>query len=145
MKPRYTRALITFIHDSSGAVTVDWVVMTGAVIGLGAAVMTTVAKGTTDLALATETALAIESIDEHSPYTRRLILNRIKGNGSFAKGRYQHASSLARKISHSDSEAEIRAWTEEREQDLADYAEYRRQQDIWRERLTVWDAEHAND
>ncbi|WP_417248213.1 Flp family type IVb pilin [Celeribacter sp.] len=36
-----------FNRDEDGAVTVDWVVLTSAVVGLGIAVLTTVAKGTT--------------------------------------------------------------------------------------------------
>ena len=36
-------------RDEDGAVTVDWVVLTSAVVGLGIAVLTTVANGTTAL------------------------------------------------------------------------------------------------
>jgi Flp pilus assembly pilin Flp len=39
-----------FRTDESGAVTVDWVVLTAAIVGLGVAVMTTVRSGTTGLA-----------------------------------------------------------------------------------------------
>lgn len=39
----------TFQHDEDGAVTVDWVVLTSAVVGLGVAVLTTVAGGTKQL------------------------------------------------------------------------------------------------
>jgi Flp pilus assembly pilin Flp len=39
-----------FANDESGAVTVDWVVLTAAIIGLGVAVMTSVGTGTTKLA-----------------------------------------------------------------------------------------------
>ena len=39
-----------FKNDESGAVTVDWVVLTAAIVGLGIAVLTTVSGGTTDLA-----------------------------------------------------------------------------------------------
>ncbi len=39
-----------FINDESGAVTVDWVVLTAAIVGLGIAVLTSVSGGTTDLA-----------------------------------------------------------------------------------------------
>lgn len=35
----------TFLHDDSGAVTVDWVVLTAAVVGLGMIVMQTVGTG----------------------------------------------------------------------------------------------------
>ncbi len=39
-----------FLNDESGAVTVDWVVLTAAIVGLGIAVLTSVGAGTTDLA-----------------------------------------------------------------------------------------------
>ncbi|WP_226554137.1 MULTISPECIES: Flp family type IVb pilin [Celeribacter] len=38
-----------FKRDEDGAVTVDWVVLTAAVVGLGIAVLTTVSNGTTAL------------------------------------------------------------------------------------------------
>ena len=37
--------LKTFRNDDSGAVTVDWVVLTAAIVGLGLVVMTTVSTG----------------------------------------------------------------------------------------------------
>ena len=39
-----------FLNDESGAVTVDWVVLTAAIVGLGIAVLTTVGQGTTTFA-----------------------------------------------------------------------------------------------
>ena len=39
-----------FKNDESGAVTVDWVVLTAAIVGLGIAVLTSVSGGTTSLA-----------------------------------------------------------------------------------------------
>ena len=39
----------TFHNDEDGAVTVDWVVLTAAIVGLGIAVMTSVGGGTKDL------------------------------------------------------------------------------------------------
>jgi Flp pilus assembly pilin Flp len=39
-----------FHKDESGAVTVDWVVLTAAIVGLGIAVLTSVSGGTTSLA-----------------------------------------------------------------------------------------------
>ncbi|MCU0909838.1 MAG: hypothetical protein MUE98_00395 [Rhodobacteraceae bacterium] len=35
-----------FVADESGAVTVDWVVLTAAIVGLGIAVITSIAVGT---------------------------------------------------------------------------------------------------
>jgi len=37
-----------FRRDEDGAVTVDWVVLTAAIVGLGIAVITVVAQGATD-------------------------------------------------------------------------------------------------
>ena len=42
--------LINFLRDEDGAVTVDWVVLTAAVVGLGVAVLTAVSGGATSLA-----------------------------------------------------------------------------------------------
>jgi len=39
-----------FRNDESGAVTVDWVVLTAAIVGLGIAVLSSVSSGTTTLA-----------------------------------------------------------------------------------------------
>ena len=41
--------LKNFKSDESGAVTVDWVVLTAAIVGLGMVVMTTVGQGIEDL------------------------------------------------------------------------------------------------
>jgi len=38
-----------FRRDEDGAVTVDWVVLTAAIVGLGIAVLTSVGEGTTAL------------------------------------------------------------------------------------------------
>ena len=40
----------TFQRDEDGAVTVDWVVLTAAIVGLGIAVLTTVGGATDDYA-----------------------------------------------------------------------------------------------
>jgi Flp pilus assembly pilin Flp len=39
-----------FRADEDGAVTVDWVVLTAAIVGLGIAIMTSVRSGASDLA-----------------------------------------------------------------------------------------------
>lgn len=41
--------ILRFFQNSSGAVTVDWVVLTAAVVGLGISAAMSVATGTTDL------------------------------------------------------------------------------------------------
>jgi Flp pilus assembly pilin Flp len=47
----------TFTRDEDGAVTVDWVVLTAAIVGLGMVVMTTVGGGITGLGDAVVTDL----------------------------------------------------------------------------------------
>jgi len=44
-----TNMIKNFVNDESGAVTVDWVVLTAAIVGLGLAVMTVVSGGTETL------------------------------------------------------------------------------------------------
>lgn len=44
-----TNMIKNFAADESGAVTVDWVVLTAAIVGLGLAVMTVVKDGTSTL------------------------------------------------------------------------------------------------
>ncbi len=51
-----------FKRDEDGAVTVDWVVLTAAIVGLGIAVLTSVAGGTTDLADDISSNLADQTI-----------------------------------------------------------------------------------
>jgi Flp pilus assembly pilin Flp len=54
-----------FQNDESGAVTVDWVVLTAAIVGLGIAVLTSVSSGTTSLADTISTELGGMTIMEH--------------------------------------------------------------------------------
>ena len=49
-----------FLADETGAVTVDWVVLTAAIVGLGTVVITTVANG----ALDHSTGLGAHLLDE---------------------------------------------------------------------------------
>ncbi len=55
----------TFKNDESGAVTVDWVVLTAAIVGLGIAVLTSVSGGTTSLADAISGELGSMEIMDH--------------------------------------------------------------------------------
>lgn len=48
----------TFKADEAGAVTVDWVVLTAAIVGLGIAVIAAVSSGTNSLATNISTALS---------------------------------------------------------------------------------------
>jgi Flp pilus assembly pilin Flp len=53
----------TFAKSESGAVTVDWVVLTAAIVGLGLAVMAVVSGGVEDLAGDIDTQLTGMGID----------------------------------------------------------------------------------
>ena len=51
-----------FLKDESGAVTVDWVVLTAAIVGLGLAVLTSVSGGTTTLANKVSSHMSAQSV-----------------------------------------------------------------------------------
>jgi hypothetical protein len=53
-----------FTKNESGAVTVDWVVLTAAIIGLGAATMTSVGSGATDLASLTSDTVSSSAVGQ---------------------------------------------------------------------------------
>lgn len=54
--------LKTFLKDESGAVTVDWVVLTAAIVGLGIAVMTSVGGGTVTLSDKVSSHMAAQTV-----------------------------------------------------------------------------------
>jgi len=54
--------LQNFKRDEDGAVTVDWVVLTAAIVGLGIAVLASVSSGTTGLADKISANLAAQTI-----------------------------------------------------------------------------------
>lgn len=56
--------LKTFRDDDSGAVTVDWVVLTAAIVGLGIAVIAAVSGGVNDLAGSIESALTGADVND---------------------------------------------------------------------------------
>ena len=51
-----------FLKDESGAVTVDWVVLTAAIVGLGILVLTSVGGGTVSLADKVSSHMANQSV-----------------------------------------------------------------------------------
>ena len=53
-----------FRKDENGAVTVDWVVLTAAVVGLAIAAYTSIQSGAEDLTAATETFLGSQTVGE---------------------------------------------------------------------------------
>ena len=70
-------AIKTFTNDEDGAVTVDWVVLTAALVGLGLAVMVVVKDGISDLAGDIDTELK----KDHTTFTIDL-----SGSGSGSDG-----------------------------------------------------------
>ena len=54
-----------FRNDEDGAVTVDWVVLTAAIVGLGIAVLTSVGNGTTALGDKVSSQLSGQAILSH--------------------------------------------------------------------------------
>jgi hypothetical protein len=52
----------SFAANESGAVTVDWVVLTAAIVGLGIAVVASVRNGTTSLATGIQTSLSTGTV-----------------------------------------------------------------------------------
>lgn len=61
--------LKNFFANEDGAVTVDWVVLTAAVVGLGAAVLASVSTGVLSLAGKTETALDAMTVPTYTTTT----------------------------------------------------------------------------
>ena len=57
-----TELLKSFFRDDSGAVTVDWVVLTAAIVGLGFAVITTIGRGAIDTSTGLGTVLANKEV-----------------------------------------------------------------------------------
>ncbi len=56
------KMLQNFKRDEDGAVTVDWVVLTAAIVGLGIAVLASVSGGTTSLADKISSNLSAQTI-----------------------------------------------------------------------------------
>ena len=54
--------LKSFKNDEAGAVTVDWVVLTAAIVGLGIVVMTTIGGGIETLSKSTATKITQQSV-----------------------------------------------------------------------------------
>ncbi|MCY4336745.1 MAG: pilus assembly protein [Litoreibacter sp.] len=57
-----TKLFKNFFADESGAVTVDWVVLTAAIVGLGIAVMASVSDGLENLSGDIDTQLSSQGI-----------------------------------------------------------------------------------
>ena len=59
-----TNFIKAFASDENGAVTVDWVVLTAAVVGLAVAAYGSIQTGTSNLTAATNTALGNMTVGE---------------------------------------------------------------------------------
>ncbi len=57
-----TSQIKNFVADDSGAVTVDWVVLTAAIVGLGLAVVTSVRSGVSSLGTNISNSLSSASV-----------------------------------------------------------------------------------
>lgn len=57
------QSIRTYIADEGGAVTVDWVVLTAAVVGLGVAAVSTVEEGVTSLASDIATSISTKTVE----------------------------------------------------------------------------------
>ena len=57
----------SFANDEAGAVTVDWVVLTAAIVGLGIVVMNSVGGGITTLSDSTATKITAQSGGYNNP------------------------------------------------------------------------------
>ncbi len=57
----------SFANDEAGAVTVDWVVLTAAIVGLGIVVMNSVGGGITTLSGTTATKITAQSGGYNNP------------------------------------------------------------------------------
>ncbi|MEO0356715.1 MAG: hypothetical protein AAF386_00220 [Pseudomonadota bacterium] len=64
-----SNVLKNFFANEDGAVTVDWVVLTAAVVGLGAAVLASVSTGVLSLAGKTENALDSMTVPTYTSTT----------------------------------------------------------------------------
>ncbi|MEY8097033.1 Flp family type IVb pilin [Falsihalocynthiibacter sp. S25ZX9] len=62
-----TNFIKNFANDESGAVTVDWVVLTAAIVGLGVAVLATVKDGVTTLSETISTEVGAITVDNGQP------------------------------------------------------------------------------
>ena len=58
--------LKNFRNDESGAVTVDWVVLTAAIVGLGIAVLTSVSGGVCEMSSDIADALSSQGVASYS-------------------------------------------------------------------------------
>jgi len=59
-----TNMIKNFAADESGAVTVDWVVLTAAIVGLGIAVMASVSEGVNSLGTEISDALSTATVND---------------------------------------------------------------------------------
>ncbi len=59
---KFLNLIKNFHNDESGAVTVDWVVLTAAIVGLGLAVVASVSGGVNSLGTAISTAVSTTAV-----------------------------------------------------------------------------------
>jgi Flp pilus assembly pilin Flp len=64
---KFSNIFKSFANDEAGAVTVDWVVLTAAIVGLGIIVMTSVGGGVTTLGAAIATKVSSQTVGYVAP------------------------------------------------------------------------------
>jgi Flp pilus assembly pilin Flp len=64
---KFSNIFKSFANDESGAVTVDWVVLTAAIVGLGIVVMTSVGGGVTTLSANISTKVKSQTVGYVAP------------------------------------------------------------------------------
>lgn len=80
-----TALIKNFAKSESGAVTVDWVVLTAAIVGLGLAVMAVVSGGIEDLSGDISTTLTDEIDPQQNPFDDT-FQNQYNGSGGGTGG-----------------------------------------------------------
>lgn len=64
MGRKEARARKSFLEDTDGAVSVDWVVLTAALVGIGLAVIVSISSGASDIAVNASQALMGASVTQ---------------------------------------------------------------------------------
>ena len=120
---------LRFLTDETGAVTVDFVVLTAAIVGLGGAVLTTTASGTTGVAGTISSFLGDTKIGNYLPFEAISVNRGIrtdipancpKGGIICEPGGYSvstqygmsDGTSLTQTITYLDGQAPVETWSD---------------------------------
>jgi hypothetical protein len=78
------RSFLTFVSDESGAITVDWTVLTAAIVGIGISAAAAVRTGTVSLGQDVDTSLSGATVADLSWAFARDLVSQSFGDGNFA-------------------------------------------------------------